>query len=195
METARSWCAELPRVRDRRPPAARGDPRRRLPLWSPPDPGIDLATYWERCWPNHGHVAAFEFKRLAEIGDEVVVTYEAERTDGSRFRNTELFGSTATRSSPSRSTSAGISDRACRRPGAAAGGDRPRRSPGRSAARRRRSAAATSSMLSGGACVGSSARSSVSSKNFSMPAGVNVRISFATRRRRCGSGARCRAGR
>jgi ketosteroid isomerase-like protein len=61
-------------------------------FWSPPDPGIDLATYWERCWPNHGHVAAFEFKRLAEIGDEVVVTYEAERTDGSRFRNTELFG-------------------------------------------------------------------------------------------------------
>jgi ketosteroid isomerase-like protein len=61
-------------------------------FWSPPDPGIDRATYWERCWPNHGHVAAFEFKRLAEVGDEVLVTYEAERTDGGRFRNTEVFG-------------------------------------------------------------------------------------------------------
>ena len=61
-------------------------------FWSPPDPGIDRATYWERCWPNHGHVAAFEYKRLADVGDEVLVTYEAERTDGSRFRNTELFG-------------------------------------------------------------------------------------------------------
>jgi ketosteroid isomerase-like protein len=61
-------------------------------FWSPPDPGIDRATYWERCWPNHGHVAAFGFKRLAEVGDEVLVTYEAERTDGSRFRNTEVFG-------------------------------------------------------------------------------------------------------
>jgi ketosteroid isomerase-like protein len=61
-------------------------------FWSPPDPGIDRAAYWERCWPNHGHVAAFEFKRLYEVADEVVVTYEAERTDGSRFRNTEVFG-------------------------------------------------------------------------------------------------------
>ena len=61
-------------------------------FWSPPDPGLDRATYWERCWPNRGHVAAFEFKRLAEVGDEVLVTYEAERTDGSRFRNTEVFG-------------------------------------------------------------------------------------------------------
>jgi ketosteroid isomerase-like protein len=61
-------------------------------FWSPPDPGIDRATYWERCWPNLGHIAAFEFKRLTDVGDEVLVTYEAQRTDGSRFRNTEVFG-------------------------------------------------------------------------------------------------------
>jgi ketosteroid isomerase-like protein len=61
-------------------------------FWSPPDPGIDRATYWERCWPNHESLAAFEYRRLYEVGDEVVVTYEAERTDGSRFRNTEVFG-------------------------------------------------------------------------------------------------------
>jgi ketosteroid isomerase-like protein len=61
-------------------------------FWSPPDPGIDRATYWERCWPNHGNLRAFEYKRLYEVGDEVVVTYEAERADGSRFRNTEVFG-------------------------------------------------------------------------------------------------------
>jgi ketosteroid isomerase-like protein len=61
-------------------------------FWSPPDPGIDRATYWERCWPNHGNLRAFEFRRLSEVGDEVLVTYEAERTDGTRFRNTEVFG-------------------------------------------------------------------------------------------------------
>ena len=61
-------------------------------FWSPPDPGIDRATYWERCWPNHVNHARFEYVRLYEVGDEVVVTYEAERTDGSRFRNTEVFG-------------------------------------------------------------------------------------------------------
>ena len=30
--------------------------------------------------------------RLAEVGDEVLVTYEATRTDGTRFQNTEIFG-------------------------------------------------------------------------------------------------------
>ena len=34
--------------------------------------------------------------RLIEHGDEVVVTYEATRTDGSRFRNTEVLTSPAT---------------------------------------------------------------------------------------------------
>jgi hypothetical protein len=29
--------------------------------------------------------------RLVEHGDEVVVTYEATRTDGTRFRNTEVL--------------------------------------------------------------------------------------------------------
>ena len=33
----------------------------------------------------------FEFTRLIESGDEVVVTYEATRPDGSRFRNTEVL--------------------------------------------------------------------------------------------------------
>src|SRR5919202_270298 len=59
---------------------------------APPDVGIDRATYFERCWPNAGGVAAFEFKRLVEAGDEVLVTYEATRPDGTRFRNTEIFG-------------------------------------------------------------------------------------------------------
>jgi ketosteroid isomerase-like protein len=59
---------------------------------APPDVGIDRARYFERCWPNAGRVASFEFVRLAEVGDEVLVTYEATRADGTRFRNTELFG-------------------------------------------------------------------------------------------------------
>ncbi len=59
---------------------------------APPDVGIDRATYFERCWPNAGQIAAFELERLAEVGDEVLVTYAATRTDGTRFRNTEIFG-------------------------------------------------------------------------------------------------------
>ena len=57
---------------------------------SPADVDIDRATYFERCWPSAGSFASYEFARLVEVGDEVLATYEATRTDGSRFRNTEI---------------------------------------------------------------------------------------------------------
>jgi ketosteroid isomerase-like protein len=59
---------------------------------APPDVGIDRTTYFERCWPNSQMIEAYEYPRLFEANDEVVVTYEATRTDGTRFRNTEIFG-------------------------------------------------------------------------------------------------------
>jgi ketosteroid isomerase-like protein len=59
---------------------------------APPYVGIDRATYFERCWPAAETTEAFDFRRLVEAGDEVFVTYEATRTDGRRFRNTEIFG-------------------------------------------------------------------------------------------------------
>ena len=58
---------------------------------SPYDVGIDRGTYFERCWPNAELIEAFEFKRLVEAGDEVIVTYESTKTDGRRFRNTEVL--------------------------------------------------------------------------------------------------------
>jgi ketosteroid isomerase-like protein len=60
-------------------------------FYAPPDPGIDRATYFERCWPNHETIASFEFVRMVENGDEVIVTYESTKTDGRRFRNTEVL--------------------------------------------------------------------------------------------------------
>jgi ketosteroid isomerase-like protein len=60
-------------------------------FYSPPDPGIDRDRYFERCWPNAGQIRAFAFERLVESGDEVFITYDATRADGSRFRNTEVF--------------------------------------------------------------------------------------------------------
>jgi len=61
-------------------------------FYSPPDPGIDRAAYFERCWPNSELISSFEFERLVELpGDEVLVTYESRRTDGTRFRNTEVL--------------------------------------------------------------------------------------------------------
>jgi ketosteroid isomerase-like protein len=60
-------------------------------FYSPPDPGIDRSTYFERCWPNSELIESFEFVRLIEAGDEVIVTYETTKTDGKRFRNTEIL--------------------------------------------------------------------------------------------------------
>jgi ketosteroid isomerase-like protein len=62
-----------------------------LRFYSPPDPGLNRDQYFERCWPNAGNVAGYEFIRLFEHGDEVIATYAATRKDGTRFRNTEVF--------------------------------------------------------------------------------------------------------
>ncbi len=60
-------------------------------FYSPADVGIDRAKYFERCWPNAKLIASFDFKRLIESDDEVIVTYESTKTDDSRFRNTEVL--------------------------------------------------------------------------------------------------------
>jgi ketosteroid isomerase-like protein len=60
-------------------------------FYSPADVGIDRARYFERCWPNSELIEHFEFKRLSEHGEEVIVTYESTKADGKRFRNTEVL--------------------------------------------------------------------------------------------------------
>jgi hypothetical protein len=58
---------------------------------SPLDVGLDRAGYFERCWPGAGRGQRFQFVRLVESGDEVIVTYELEHADGRRGRNTEVL--------------------------------------------------------------------------------------------------------
>ena len=60
-------------------------------FYSPADVGIDLSAYWVRCWPNAEMIVAFALKRIIEHGNQLVVTYEATKTDGKRFRNTEIL--------------------------------------------------------------------------------------------------------
>jgi ketosteroid isomerase-like protein len=60
-------------------------------FYSPLDVGLDRAAYFERCWPNSALIESYEFKRLIEAGDEVLVTYESTKSDGRRFRNTEVL--------------------------------------------------------------------------------------------------------
>jgi ketosteroid isomerase-like protein len=58
---------------------------------APPDPKLDRAGYFERCWPGAGRGQQFVLVRVIESGDEVVVTYEADTSAGRRGRNTEIF--------------------------------------------------------------------------------------------------------
>lgn len=58
---------------------------------APPDPLLDRAGYFERCWPGAGKGGEIEFIRLIESGDEVVVTYETTQADGSKGVNTEIL--------------------------------------------------------------------------------------------------------
>jgi ketosteroid isomerase-like protein len=61
-------------------------------FWSPQDEGIDRDTYFARCWPPHVEMRSFRFVRLADLDDnEVLVTYELTKADGSVFRNAEIL--------------------------------------------------------------------------------------------------------
>jgi ketosteroid isomerase-like protein len=58
---------------------------------SPPDPLLDRAGWFERCWPGAGRDQEFTLVRVVEAGDEVIVSYEVRRPDGSGGRNTEVL--------------------------------------------------------------------------------------------------------
>jgi ketosteroid isomerase-like protein len=57
---------------------------------SPLDNRIGREAYFDRCWPNSATIKSFEFSHAAQDGERVFITYEAETTDGRRFRNTEI---------------------------------------------------------------------------------------------------------
>ena len=58
---------------------------------SPLDVGLDRAGFFGRCWPGSGGGQTFDFVRLAELGDEVIVTYERTGPGESKGRNTEIL--------------------------------------------------------------------------------------------------------
>jgi ketosteroid isomerase-like protein len=57
---------------------------------APPDPHLDRAGFFERCWPGAGGGRVPDITRLFEHGDEVVVTYERP-AEGGTGCNTEIL--------------------------------------------------------------------------------------------------------
>jgi hypothetical protein len=51
---------------------------------SPLDVGLDREGYFERCWPGAGQGQKFNFLRVIEHEDEVVVTYEMTKPNGEK---------------------------------------------------------------------------------------------------------------
>ena len=58
---------------------------------SPLDVGLDREGYFKRCWPGAGEGQKFNFLRLIEHDDEVIVTYEMTKPNGEKGRNTEIL--------------------------------------------------------------------------------------------------------
>lgn len=57
---------------------------------SPIDNALDRATYFEICWPNSAGMARFNYIYEIEHGDCAFIVYEAETSEGRRFRNCEV---------------------------------------------------------------------------------------------------------
>lgn len=56
-----------------------------------PTPSSTVAATLSGARPGAGRGQEFDFVRLIESGDEVVVTYESNASGGGRGRNTEVF--------------------------------------------------------------------------------------------------------
>ncbi len=53
---------------------------------SPVDIGLDRVGYFARCWPRSGQGQRFEFVRLAEAGDEVIVRCNEDEVNAKEVR-------------------------------------------------------------------------------------------------------------
>lgn len=58
---------------------------------SPRDDHIDRQRYFAHCWPKERVFRDIHIEHLIADGDEVIVSYRAEKMDGGSFRNVELI--------------------------------------------------------------------------------------------------------
>lgn len=64
---------------------------------SPDDDRIDRVTYFERCWPPHGHIESFTLLDVCADTQGALVRYRAAEFAGPGFANVERFEFTGDR--------------------------------------------------------------------------------------------------
>lgn len=58
---------------------------------APPDPLLSRDEFFERCWPYGTNLREIKYVRLMEVADEVILTHEYVKPDGSKWRNTDFY--------------------------------------------------------------------------------------------------------
>ena len=57
---------------------------------APPDPWLNREGFFKVCWPEGHNLKDIKYVRLLEHGDEVIVTHEFTKPDGTTGRNTDI---------------------------------------------------------------------------------------------------------
>ena len=57
---------------------------------APPDPLLNRDELFKKCWPQGDNLKDIKYVRIIENADEVIVTHEYTKPDGSKGRNTDI---------------------------------------------------------------------------------------------------------
>lgn len=63
----------------------------RFTFSAPPDPLLNRVEFFEKCWPEGHNLKDIKYVRIIENADEVIVTHEYTKPDGSVGRNTDII--------------------------------------------------------------------------------------------------------
>ena len=58
---------------------------------APSDPLLNREEFFEKCWPYGHNLTEIKYVRIIENGDEIIITHEFTKPDGSRAQNTDVF--------------------------------------------------------------------------------------------------------
>lgn len=58
---------------------------------APSDPLLNRDEFFEQCWPHGGNLKEIEYVRLIENADEVILTHNFVKPDGTKACNTDII--------------------------------------------------------------------------------------------------------